>query len=113
MTSNMARCFNRVLEGVRALPMTTTVQYTFDKINVCFLKYLMETDKQIACENKEKHKYNFPSKVEEWLEFESRKADSEDAVLYHDNDWMYEVRKSLEEAQTMATNTEAGLSRSP
>ena len=71
MTSNMAECFNRVLKGARGLPVTAIVQYTFDRMNEYFLKYSMETDKQIAGENKDKHKYNFPPKVEEWLEFQS------------------------------------------
>ena len=93
MTSNMAECFNKVLKGVRALPVTAIVQYTFDKMNEYFLKHSMETDKQIAGENKDKHKYNFPPKVEEWLEFQSRKADSEEAVLYDDNEWKYEVKE--------------------
>ena len=48
---------NKVLKGVRALPVTAIVQYTFEKMNAYFLKYSMETDKQIAGENKENHKY--------------------------------------------------------
>jgi hypothetical protein len=48
MTSNMAECFNSVLRGVRALPVTAIVQYTFDKMNEYFLHYSEETDKQIA-----------------------------------------------------------------
>ncbi|KAE8795952.1 hypothetical protein D1007_29145 [Hordeum vulgare] len=39
MTSNMEECFNRVLKGVRALPVTAIVQYTFDKLRAYFLKY--------------------------------------------------------------------------
>ena len=84
---------NKVLKGVRALPVMAIVQYTFDKMNGYFLKYSMETDKQIAGENKDKHKYYFPPKVEEWLDFQSRKADSQEAVLYDDNEWKYEVKE--------------------
>ena len=56
MTSNMAECFNRVLKGARGLPVTAIVQYTFDKMNAYFVKYLMETDAQIAGENPRKYK---------------------------------------------------------
>jgi hypothetical protein len=47
MTSNMAKCFNNVLKGVRALPVTAIVQYTLDKLNAYFLEYSMETNKWI------------------------------------------------------------------
>jgi len=93
MTSNMAECFNKVLKGVRALPVTAIVQYTFDKMNAYFLKHSMETDKQIAGENKKKYKYKFPPKVDEWLEGQSRKADSQEAILYNDDDWLFEVKE--------------------
>jgi hypothetical protein len=43
MTSNMAECFNNVLKGVRALPVTAIIQYTFEKLNVYFQKYIEET----------------------------------------------------------------------
>ena len=37
MTSNMAECFNNILKGVRALPVSAIVQYTFNKMNeYCF-----------------------------------------------------------------------------
>jgi hypothetical protein len=48
MTSNMAECFNNMIRGVRALPMTTIVQYTFDKMNEYFMHYSLETNKQIV-----------------------------------------------------------------
>ena len=50
------------------------VDYLFDKMNVYFLKYSMETDAQIAGENKRKYKYKFPPKVDEWSEFQSRQT---------------------------------------
>ena len=93
MTSNMAECFNRVLKGVRALPVTAIVQYTFDKLREYFLKYSIETCKQIAGENKKKYKFKFPPKVEKWMTFQSRKADSQTATLYNNVDWMYEVKE--------------------
>jgi hypothetical protein len=52
MTSNMVECFNMVLKGVRALSVMAIVQYTFDKMNVYFLKYSLAMDKQIVRENK-------------------------------------------------------------
>ena len=87
----MAEFFNRVLKGARGLPVTAIVQYTFDKMNAYFLKYSMETDAQIAGENPRKYKYKFPPKVDEWLVFQSRKADSEEAILYDNEEWKYEV----------------------
>ncbi|KAE8804870.1 hypothetical protein D1007_19109 [Hordeum vulgare] len=93
MTSNMAECFNRVLKGVRALPVTTIVQYTFDKLRAYFLKYSQETDDQIAGENKKKYKYQFPPKVDKWMVFQSRKADSQTATLYNNEDWTYQVNE--------------------
>ena len=49
MTSNMAECFNKVLKGVRALPVTAIVQYTFIKMNEYFLKYSEKTaDRKIV-----------------------------------------------------------------
>jgi hypothetical protein len=65
MTSNMAECFNKVLKGVRVLPVTAIVRYIFDKLNEYFLKYSDETDRQIAGDNTQKHKYKYPPKVDE------------------------------------------------
>ena len=93
MTSNMAECFNRVLKGVHALPVTAIVQYTFDKLRAYFLKYSQEIDDQIAGENKKKYKYQFPPKVDKWMVFQSRKADSQTATLYNNEDWTYEVNE--------------------
>ena len=93
MTSNMAECFNRVLKGVCALPVMAIVQYTFDKLREYFLKYSIETCKQIAGENKKKYKFKFPPKVEKWMTFQSQKADSQTATLYNNVDWMYEVKE--------------------
>src|SRR3954469_10601931 len=42
MTNNMEECFNSVFKGVRALPVTAIVQYTFTKLNHYFLKYSKE-----------------------------------------------------------------------
>jgi hypothetical protein len=52
MTSNMAECFSSVIKGILALPMTTIVQYTFDKLNQYFQHYMEETNKKVARHNK-------------------------------------------------------------
>ena len=54
MTNNMAECFNMVLKGVRALPVTTIVEYTFQKLNVYFQKYSEETSNLMSRKNKAK-----------------------------------------------------------
>ena len=36
MTSNLVECFNNVLKGARALPVTAIVEYTFFKLNEYF-----------------------------------------------------------------------------
>nr|XP_051197453.1 uncharacterized protein LOC127310862 [Lolium perenne] len=84
MTSNMAECFNNVLKGVRALPVTAIIQYTFEKLNVYFQNYTEETEKEIArnCE--------YPTKVQEFMDFQARKADSHTATCYDNVDWVYQ-----------------------
>jgi hypothetical protein len=51
--------------------VTEIVQYTFEKLNVYFQNYTEETEKEIArnCE--------FPKKIDEFRDFQSRKADSQ------------------------------------
>ncbi|KAE8796099.1 putative 26S proteasome non-ATPase regulatory subunit 3 [Hordeum vulgare] len=58
-----------------------------------FTKYSQETDDQIAGENKKKYKYQFPPKVDKWMVFQSRKADSQTATLYNNEDWTYKVNE--------------------
>jgi hypothetical protein len=93
MTSNMAKCFNNVLKGVRALPVTAIVQYTFDKLNAYFLEYSVETDTHIAGMNKRKKKYKYPPRVDKWLRFESRKADSQTTICFDNEEWIYQVNE--------------------
>src|ERR1043165_9723692 len=93
MTNNMAECFNSVFKGVRALPVIAIVQYTWTKLNHYFLKYSKETDRQIAGKNKANYKYKFPPKVDELMEIQSRKADSQTATLYDDKEWIYQVNE--------------------
>ena len=33
MTSNMVACFNNVLKGIRSVPVTAILKYTFIKLN--------------------------------------------------------------------------------
>ncbi|KAK1609838.1 hypothetical protein QYE76_033511 [Lolium multiflorum] len=102
MTSNMAECFNNVLKGVRALPVTAIIQYTFEKLNVYFQNYTDETEKEIAnnCE--------FPTKVQEFMDFQARKADSQTATCYDNVDWVYQVNEPGGTTQGMATQPTKG-----
>ena len=93
MTSNMAECFNSVLKGVRALPVTAIVQYTFDKLREYFLHYSKETDKQIAGDNKKKFKFQYPPKVTDWIHFQDRKADTLEPILFDNEEWTYQVNE--------------------
>jgi hypothetical protein len=93
MTSNMAECFNSVLRGVRALPVTAIVQYTFDQLNTYFMDYTKEMDKQIAGQNKLNKIYKSPPKIDEWMEFEARKADSQMATCFDNEEWIYQVNE--------------------
>jgi hypothetical protein len=94
MTSIMAECFNSVLRGVRALPVTAIVQYTFDKMNEYFLHYSEETDKQIAGKSTPLgKKYKYPPKVDDFLVFQRRKADSQKATCFDNEEWIYQVNE--------------------
>ena len=93
MTSNMAECFNNVLRGVRALPVTAIVQYTFDKLNEYFQKYSEETFEQIEGKNKLKKKYKYPPEVDKWMTYQLRKAETNTAQCFDNNDWIYQVNE--------------------
>ena len=79
------------VQGCLALPVTAIVEYTFTKLNHYFIKYSKETDKQIAGKNKDK--YKFPPKVDTFMEFQSRKADSQSVTLFDDKEWIYQVNE--------------------
>ena len=68
MTSNMVECFNNVLKGVRSLPVTAFLQYTFFKLNEYFLRHSKKTSKWIGL------KKNYPKMVDEWLKFQHSKS---------------------------------------
>jgi hypothetical protein len=42
MTSNMMEIFNRILRGVRSLPVTAITSFTFYKCNEWFIKHLVD-----------------------------------------------------------------------
>ena len=93
MTSNMAECFNNVLKGVRALPVTAIVQYTFDKLNEYFQNYSAETNDQIEGKYKDKKKYKYPPEVDKWMVYQSRKSDSNTAQCFDNTEWIYQVNE--------------------
>ena len=76
MTSNMAECFNKVLKGVRALPVSAILEYTFIKMIEYFLKWSEVTAKQIAGDNKRNKKFEYPPKIDKWMVYQKRKADT-------------------------------------
>jgi hypothetical protein len=76
MMNNMAECFNNVLKGVRALPVSAIVEYTFQKLNVYFQNYSEETSKLMSGNNKEEKVYKYPPNVDRWIEYQARKADN-------------------------------------
>ena len=91
MTNNMAECFIMVLKGVRALPVTTIVEYTFQKLNVYFQKYSEETSNLMSGKNKAKKMYKYPPKVDDWMEYQARKADSHKIQSLDNIELIYQV----------------------
>ena len=87
MTSNMAECFNNVIKGVRALPVTAIAEYTFHKLNVYFQKHSVETDKLID------QGKMYPPKVEEWMELQNSKSERQFGVCFDNNEWIYQVNE--------------------
>jgi hypothetical protein len=88
MTSNMAECFNKVLKGIRALPVTAIAEYTFEKLNHYFLKYSEKTENELA----EGHR--FPKKVREYIEWQEEKSQTQRATCFDNQTWKYEVTES-------------------
>jgi transposase-like protein len=62
MTSNMAEVFNNVLKGIRALPVTAIVMFTFEKLNEYFVDRLAKYVK-LRDENKQKWGNNVLTKL--------------------------------------------------
>ncbi|XP_020180109.1 uncharacterized protein [Aegilops tauschii subsp. strangulata] len=80
MTSNMVECFNNVLKGVRSLPMTAILKYTFIKLNEYFLKHSESTAKWIG------EKMDYPLKVHDWLLHQARKSSKQQVIKYNEKE---------------------------
>jgi hypothetical protein len=50
-------------------------------------------DRQIAGDNPQKHKYKYPPKIDKWMTFQSRKADSEVATVHDNEELIYQVNE--------------------
>ena len=87
----MVECFNMVLKGVHALPVTAIVEYTFQKLNVYFQKYSEETSNLMSGKNKAKKMYKYPPKVDDWMEHQARKADSHKIQSFDNIELIYQV----------------------
>lgn len=70
MTSNMAEIFNRVLKGIRQLPVTAIVVFTFQKCNEYWLKHSDQVAEVLSSEDTQR----FPPRVAEKIGREQRKA---------------------------------------
>ena len=77
--------------GVRALPVSAIAEYTFQKMNEYFLKYSEETANQIAPKKKDDKVYKYPPKVDNWIEYQARKADSHKVQCFETIEWIYQI----------------------
>ena len=85
MTSNMVECFNNVLKGVRSLPVTAILKYTFIKLNEYFLKHSASTAKWIG------EKMDYPLKVHDWLLHQARKSAKQQVITYNEKEMIYQI----------------------
>lgn len=74
-----------MLKGVRQLPVTTKVQYTFYKLNEYFQEHSKETDKLIS-----KRKM-YSKNIEEWMELQKTKSMTQMAMWFDNNEWIYQL----------------------
>lgn len=85
MTSNMAEIFNKVLKGIRTLPVTAIASFTFDKCNEYWVtrsdevKVLINADKR------------WPKTVEEELGYQATKSHDQTWTCFDKEVWKYEV----------------------
>ena len=93
MTSNMAECFNNVIKGVRALPVTAIIEYTFTKLNAYFLKYSEVTAEQMSPPDDEAYVYKYAPKFDDWIEYQTRKADTQSVEEFNSTDLIYQVNE--------------------
>nr|AAP21405.1 putative mutator-like transposase [Oryza sativa Japonica Group] len=85
MTSNMAESFNNVLRGIRKLPVTAIVAYTFSKCNSWFVDRHKEATVDILCGKK------WPTKVKDILEEQQRRTLGQRAACFDFPSMKYEV----------------------
>ncbi|BAH93949.1 Os07g0513300 [Oryza sativa Japonica Group] len=85
MTSNMAESFNNVLRGIRKLPVTAIVAYTFSKCNSWFVDRHKEATVDILCGKK------WPTKVKDMLEEQQRRTLGQRAACFDFPSMKYEV----------------------
>ena len=88
MTSSMAEIFNKVLKGIRALPVTAIASYTFDKCNEYWVTRRDEIE-VIWNANK-----SWPKTVEEELGYQEKKSENQTCVCFDKEVWKYEVSES-------------------
>mgnify|MGYP005849658075 CR=1 FL=1 len=91
MTNNMDECLNMVLKGVHGFPVTAIVEYTFQKLNFYFQKYSEETSNLMSGKNKARKMYKYPPKVDDWMEYQARKADSHKIQSFDNIELIYQV----------------------
>jgi hypothetical protein len=85
MTSNMAEIFNKVLKGIRSLPVTAIASYTFDKCN----EYWVTRGDQVRVLWAAGKKW--PTTVEEELGYQARKSHDQTWICFDNEVWKYEV----------------------
>nr|AAG46156.1 putative Mutator protein [Oryza sativa Japonica Group] len=85
MTSNMAESFNNVLRGIRKLPVTAIVAYTFSKCNSWFVDRHKEATVDILSGKK------WPTKVKDMLEEQQRRTLGQRAACFDFPSMKYEV----------------------
>ena len=85
MTSNLVECFNNVLKGARALPVTAIVEYTFFKLNEYFQRHSEETAKWIG------EKKDYPEKVDEWLQLQASKSSRQQVIIFDRIEMIYQI----------------------
>jgi hypothetical protein len=85
MTSNMVECFNNVLKGVRSLPVTAILEYTFIKLNEYFQNHSKSTTKWIG------EKMEYPLKVHDWLLHQAHKSAHQQVIKYNEKEIIYQI----------------------
>ena len=100
MTSNMVECFNNALKGVRSLPVTAILKYTFIKLNEYFLKHSASTAKWIG------EKMDYPLKVHDWLLHQARKSAKQQVITYNEKEMIYHSMSRVGQQGTVGLTVE-------